>query len=84
MKSNKEPTLQDQMHQNATTVNNQDIWLKIALNNKLKSLVSIAESLVISQKLAQKVTTERRTLNATNVMKTDISPEIAKVKFDII
>ncbi len=84
MKSNKEHTLQDQTDQNATTANNQDIWLRIALNNKLKSLVSIAESLAISQEIAHKVMTERRTLNATNVMKMDILPEIAKVKFDII
>ena len=54
-----------------------------SLENKLQENAITARRSVTSQETAQKEETERRTLSATNVTKTDILPEIAKVIFSI-
>ena len=63
-----------------TTAKVPDTWPE---NAKLQENAITARRSVTSQETAQKEETERRTLSATNVTKTDILPEIAKVIFSI-
>ena len=66
------------MLQNATIANNLVIWLKIALNNKLKNNVTVARESVIYQRIVLKGI-ERNNLNVINVTKQDILLVNAKV-----
>ena len=80
----KEAITKDLTVLNATTVNNLDIWPKIAISNKLQRNATTAKSLDTSQEIVLKEVTKSLVLNATNVTKSVILPEIAKVIFEFI
>lgn len=76
----KDHITKDLMDPNVTTVNNPDIWPKIALKSKPKRNATTAKRLDTSQETVLKEAKENQ-LNATNVTKLDISPENAQVIF---
>lgn len=80
----KEAITKDLMVLNATTANNPDIWPKIAISNKLQRNATTAKRLDIFQEIVLKEVTRKVVLNATNVTKSVILPEIAKVIFEFI
>lgn len=80
----KEAITKDLTVLNATTVNKLDIWPKIAISNKLQRNATTAKRLDIFQEIVLKEVTRKVVLNATNVTKSVILPEIAKVIFEFI
>ncbi len=83
-KDNKDQDIKtiDHMDLNAIIVNNLVIWLEIVQKNKLKNNVMDARKQVIWPRIVHKVT-EKGNRNVTNVMKSDILPNNAKVKIYI-
>lgn len=73
-------TTKDSEAQNATTVNNQDIWLRNAQDKQPKNNVMAVKNLDTLPKIAPMVT-ENLLLNVTSVTKLVISPNNAQVKF---
>ena len=63
---------------NATTVNNQDIWLKNAPRSKLQKNATVVKKPDTSQETVPREKRELQ-LNATNVMRPDIWPETVAV-----
>lgn len=79
----KDHTTKDLMAPNATTAKKPDTWPKIVTKNKPKRNATTAKRSDTSPEIALKELRKSQVLNATNVTKLVILPEIAKVIFEI-